>query len=167
MATPVRNCGNCRGFKAEVGTDQCPTSCAWGTEDRMHAWHPAPAAPSGYPDDNPKTILGLTKPSLSSIPPVALFHLGQAMGDGRAKYGPMNWRTDRVSATIYYDAALRHLMAWWDGEERASDSGVHHLAHAMGCLAILLDAQGMGQLNDDRPVAGLLPAFLAANTKKV
>jgi hypothetical protein len=42
-------------------------------------------------------------------------------------------------------------MAWFNGEECAQDSGVHHLAHAMACLAILLDAKTCGKLNDDRP----------------
>lgn len=107
-----------------------------------------------YPDDNPKTAVGLTKPPLSPIPPVALLHLGKAMADGRDKYGQMNWRESKVTYSVYYDAAMRHLMAWWDGEERAKDSGVHHLGHAMACMAILLDAQSVGMLNDDRPVKG-------------
>jgi hypothetical protein len=29
-----------------------------------------------YPDDNPKTVLGLAKPSTFAIPPSALIHLG-------------------------------------------------------------------------------------------
>jgi hypothetical protein len=45
------------------------------------------------------------------------------------------------------------LFAWFDGEEVASDSGVHHLGHAMACLAILLDAQETGNLVDDRPTS--------------
>lgn len=120
----------------------------------------------GYPDDNPKTAIGTTKPPLSCVPPVAIFHMGQAMKDGKEKYGLMNWREHRVSSSVYYDAAMRHLMSWWDGEDRASDSGVHHLAHAMACLAILLDAESTGQLNDDRPIPGMLPEFITANTKK-
>ena len=124
------------------------------------------AEASSYPDDNPKTLIGTTKPTISSIPPVALYHMGQAMADGRQKYGLMNWRDKRVSSSIYYDAALRHLMSWWDGENRAEDSGVHHLAHAMACLGIILVAESSGQLNDDRPTAGMLPEFIVANTKK-
>jgi len=29
---------------------------------------------------------------------------------------------------------------------------VHHLGHALACLAILLDAQEAGMLGDDRPL---------------
>ena len=117
-----------------------------------------------YPDDNPKTQIGVTKPPLSSIPPVGLMHLGQAMENGRQKYGRMNWREKKVTSSIYYDAAMRHLLAWWDGEERAQDSGVHHLGHAMACLAILLDAKSVSMLNDDRPKKGNFSVEVELNT---
>lgn len=73
------------------------------------------------------------------------------MADGARKYGPYNWRGNAVVARIYIDAAMRHLLAWLEGEETAEDSGVHHLGHAMACCAILLDAQETGNLIDDRP----------------
>jgi len=107
-----------------------------------------------YPDDNPKTVIGLSKPSTWAIPGVALLHLGKAMADGMRKYGLMNWRTKKVSSSVYFDAIERHLIAWKDGENLAADSGCHHLAHVMACCAILLDADANGSLNDDRPVAG-------------
>ena len=51
---------------------------------------------ASYPDNNPKTVIGLTKPPIAPIPPVAILHLGQAMSDGRRKYGLMNWREKTV-----------------------------------------------------------------------
>ena len=122
------------------------------------------AVGAAYPDDNPKTIIGLSKPSLIAIPPVALLHLGRAMTDGKNKYGLMNWREKRVSSSIYYDAALRHALAWWDGENFASDSGVHHLAHMMACAAIILDADSVDMLNDDRPKRGDFSSQVIAYT---
>ncbi len=105
-----------------------------------------------YPDGNPKTAAGAAKPKTSAIPPLAIMRLGQAMEDGRRKYGLTNWRGEKVSSSVYFDAAMRHLLAWWDGEDRALDSGVDHLAHVMACCAILIDADSMaGWLNDDRP----------------
>lgn len=112
------------------------------------------ASETTAPDDNPKTAIGLTKPPIHAIPPAALLHLGAAMADGEAKYGLFNWRERNVSSTIYYDAAMRHLMAWWDGERAAPDSGIHHLGHVMACCAILLDAEANGTLNDNRGPAG-------------
>ncbi len=119
-----------------------------------------------YPDDNPKTALGVAKPSMHGVPPVALLHLGSAMADGVRKYGLTNWRDKPVSSSTYYDAALRHLLAWWDGESLAADSGAHHLAHVMACCAILLDAEGCATLNDNRPsVPGPAGRFIAEKTE--
>ena len=101
---------------------------------------------------NPKDLIGRRKVSITKLPPVAMLHGAAAMADGAAKYGAYNWRDKPVLASIYVDACLRHLEAWFDGEEEAGDSKVHHLGHAIGCLAVLLDAQETGNLIDDRPI---------------
>ncbi len=101
---------------------------------------------------NPKDLIGITKVSLTKLPAVAIAHAAHAMMNGVEKYGPYNWRTKQVKASIYIDAALRHIYDWFEGQETATDSGVHHLGHAMACMAILLDAQETGNLVDDRPI---------------
>ncbi len=103
---------------------------------------------------NPKDLVGVKKVSLTKLPPVAVLHAAHALMNGAGKYGPYNWRDKGVRASIYVDACERHLNAWFDGEEQATDSGVHHLGHAIACLAILLDAQEAGMLVDDRPILG-------------
>jgi hypothetical protein len=103
---------------------------------------------------NPKDLLGVKKVSISKLPPVAVLHAAHALMDGAVKYGPYNWREKKVIAHIYIDACKRHLDAWFDGEQEASDSKVHHLGHAIACLAIILDAEASGNLIDDRPAAG-------------
>jgi hypothetical protein len=120
------------------------------------------------PDTNPKSVFGIRKPPLSAIPPSAIIHLGQAMQDGRLKYGLMNWREHSVAASVYYDACMRHLMAWWDGEDNARDSGHHHLAHAMACCAVILDAmeQADEKFIDDRPVEGACADVIAKLTRE-
>ena len=77
--------------------------------------------------------------------------------DGAVKYGPFNWREHGVAASVYVGAALRHLLDYWDGEELARDSKKPHLAHALACLAILVDATENGTLVDDRPLPGAAP----------
>jgi len=118
-------------------------------------------------DTNPKTIYGKAKPAISLIPAPSLVHIADAFRDGAIKYGPANWRNDPVSVTTYTDAALRHVFAWFDGEEVAEDSGVHHLAHAAACLCILMDAQEQSTLVDDRPTKGRTSAVLKRLTKKL
>jgi hypothetical protein len=120
---------------------------------------------TALPDDNPKTRFGVAKPSVTLIPGPALIHCALAFRDGATKYGPANWRVDPVTASTYTDAAFRHLLDYWDGEDRASDSKVLHLAHAMACLAILIDAQEQGTLKDDRPTKGSTPRVIEENTR--
>jgi hypothetical protein len=101
---------------------------------------------------NPKDLIGVQKVSITKLPPAAILHAAHAMMNGAEKYGAYTWRAKEVKASIYVDAALRHLYAWFEGQEVATDSLVHHLGHAMACMAILLDAQETGNLVDDRPV---------------
>lgn len=101
---------------------------------------------------NPKAGQGAKKFSLRHLPLPAAIEVNRALEDGVWKYGAANWRITGVDASVYVDACMRHLLQWYDGsQERASDSGVHNLGHAMACLAILIDAQANGQLIDDRP----------------
>jgi len=109
---------------------------------------------TSLPDDNPKSACGAEKAPLNLVPPPALLELAWAMKDGADKYGAYNWREKHVSASVYQAAALRHLLAWWQRHDTDASSGAHHLAHAMACCAILLDAMHHGVFNDDRPGAG-------------
>lgn len=113
----------------------------------------------GYPDNNPKTLLGVQKVPMHLVPPSAKIALAEAFADGAKKYGPYNWREKKVSASIYIAAAQRHMDAWWDGEELSKDALVHHINHAMACLAIIKDAMSIGMLNDDRPFKGAAAAL--------
>ena len=120
------------------------------------------------PDEgtNLKDLLGIRKVQLDLVPPTAVIYLALAMQDGARKYGPFNWRSKKVKASIYHAAALRHLLAWFDGEELAADSGKPHLAHALACLAILVDAKETGNLVDDRPLPGAAARLVALFEKK-
>lgn len=109
--------------------------------------------PSAYPDGNPKSLQGAKKYDLMYLPLTAEIEVNRALEDGAKKYGKANWRLTGVSATVYLNAAARHIKQYNEGQERASDSGVHNLGHAMACLAIILDAAANGKLIDDRPEA--------------
>lgn len=116
---------------------------------------------SGYPDNNPKTAIGVTKVPLHLVPPSAKHYLALALADGARKYGPYNWREHEISVSVYKAAAERHLDAFWDGENVAPDSRIHHVAHAMACCALILDAFTLGKLKDDRPLTGATPRLQA------
>lgn len=100
---------------------------------------------------NPKDAIGSKKAGISNVPAQVVAELGLAMLEGAAKYGRHNYRIAGVRASVYYDAAMRHLMAWWEGEDIDPDSGLPHVVKAMACLAVLRDAQINNKLIDDRP----------------
>ena len=110
----------------------------------------APAV-AGYPDDNPKTIYGEAKFRISDTPVNSIRLLGLVHNNGATKYGTLNWREHTVSASVYYNAAWRHMAAWYEGEDLDPESGLPHLAHVMACMSIVLDAEKFDKLNDDRP----------------
>lgn len=57
---------------------------------------------------------------------------------GAEKYGDDNYLHVDNANERYYDAAMRHITAWREGELRDQDTGESHLAHAMCCLLMLL-----------------------------
>lgn len=73
---------------------------------------------------------------------------------GARKYGPYNWRTNAVRHAVYIEAAMRHLAAALDGEKKDPESGRPHEAHAMACMAIILDSMHCGNLINDLPRPG-------------
>jgi hypothetical protein len=103
---------------------------------------------------NPKDIAGSDKIPLHLWPTTASALGSLALLDGALKYGRTNYRAVGVRASIYYDAMNRHMNAWFEGEDADPSSGLPHLAHALACIAILVDSEAAGKLNDDRMIAG-------------
>jgi hypothetical protein len=114
-----------------------------------------PVASVELKPSNPKDLIGSDKLPLHLWPETATATGCLALLDGNLKYGRTNWRAAGVKASIYFDALKRHINAWFDeGEDDDLDSGLPHLAHALACLAILVDAKAAGKLTDDRLIRG-------------
>lgn len=47
---------------------------------------------------------------------------------GAEKYGDNNWKQG-ATWSRYFSALMRHLWAWWRGEDIDPESGFNHLAH--------------------------------------
>lgn len=116
---------------------------------------------------NPKDIVGSGKLPLHLWPSTATALGCLAFLEGALKYGRSNFREVGVRASIYVDAAKRHLDAWFEGEECAPDSGLPHLANALACVAIIVDAQAAGKLADDRNITGGYRALVESITPHV
>ena len=74
----------------------------------------------------------------------------RVMAFGARKYGRGNWEHGMAWSRLYA-ATMRHLTAWWRGEDKDAETGLPHLAHA-GCCVCFLIAYGIRSVgNDDRP----------------
>jgi len=100
---------------------------------------------------NPKDLVGSKKVPLSTLPWRVLWRVGLAMLEGMVKYGRHNYRVAGVRNSVYFDSTMRHVGAWWEGEDIDPDSGFHHLDKAIAGLMVLRDAQLNGMCTDDRP----------------
>jgi hypothetical protein len=131
-----------------------------------HYFYPFDQSEAVTKPSNPKDVIGSTKPPLHHIPCGPLFQIGGALLSGACKYGAHNWRVVGVRSDVYYDAMLRHVMQWWEGEEIDKESGMPHLAHAAACCVILLDAEAQNKLTDNRPPKGNNPSEAVADQIK-
>lgn len=104
-----------------------------------------------YKDTNPKDAVGIRKAPFSTMSAPVLAEVGLAMLEGARKYGRHNYRVSGVRYSVYYDAAIRHLTSWWEGEDLDPDSGLHHLVKAIACLLVMRDSIRIGNAVDDRP----------------
>lgn len=100
---------------------------------------------------NPKDAVGSKKVSMSVLPANVLMEVALGLQEGALKYGRHNYRAVGVRASVYYDATLRHLMAFWEGEDIDPDSQLSHVTKAISSLIVLRDSMLRGNWTDDRP----------------
>lgn len=102
-------------------------------------------------DTNPKDAIGVRKLPIGLVPSTGINLAAVAFLEGAMKYGRYNWRVAGVKTSIYYDAAMRHMEKYWNGEECDWETEVPHLASALACIMIIVDAKACHKLADDRP----------------
>jgi hypothetical protein len=102
-------------------------------------------------DTNPKDSIGIKKTPMSVLPAQVLMECGLGLFEGDRKYGRSNYRVAGVRASVYYDALMRHIMQWWEGEDIDADSGLSHVTKALTSLMVLRDAMMNDMWTDDRP----------------
>jgi hypothetical protein len=90
------------------------------------------------------------KMRLDLINPVALAEIAAVRSFGATKYADWDWCKGR-DWSDYYAAVLRHMLAWYAGEDNDLESGLPHLAHAATTLTFLLEFAHTGAGTDNRP----------------
>lgn len=95
-----------------------------------------------------KTDTGKARWSLLPIQP--LRDAIDVLEFGSKRYGDYNWRKG-FEWTAMYNATLRHLTSWFEGEDIADDSRLPHLAHALVNIMFLLVFRDTHKELDNRP----------------
>ena len=102
-------------------------------------------------ETNPKDALGIKKVPFSCVPANVIAEIALGLMEGARKYGKHNYRVIGVRGTVYYDAAIRHLTQWLEGEDLDPESGLNHITKALSCLTVMRDAMLNDKFIDDRP----------------
>jgi hypothetical protein len=89
------------------------------------------------------------KPGMNLLSREALEQIALVMDFGKDKYAAHNWRKG-FAWSRPLSAALRHIMAFNDGEDKDPESGLSHLAHAACCIMFLLEFEKTHKELDDR-----------------
>lgn len=55
---------------------------------------------------------------------------------GSQKYDDDNWM--KIDKKRYFSALHRHIKAWYCGERDDSETGMHHMAHAICCALFIM-----------------------------
>lgn len=135
------------------GVDMSDTVRGDGPSLKDGVWkQPKPAVPASSPEQ-PETG-GLKhddgKLRWDLLPTDSTREIVSVLTMGCKKYGARNWEKG-LDYSRFYAALLRHLSAWWEGEDKDPESGLSHLAH-VACNAVFLLTfviRGVGK--DDRP----------------
>lgn len=144
-----KDCSTCAHGGLSLPPEPC-FSCDSGNDQWVACGAPVAPLPTSK-ETNPKDAIGISKAPMSTVSAAVLAEVGVAMLEGASKYGRHNYRAAGVRSSVYYDATMRHLMAWWEGEDTDPDSGMSHVTKAITSLVVLRDAMVQGMCADDRP----------------
>lgn len=114
-----------------------------------------PAIAESLKATNPKDAVATDKVPLHFVSGIVKAYASLAHFLGNIKYGAWNYRAGGARASVYLSALQRHMDAWQEGEKYDPVDGTPHLANALACINILIEASENGNLTDDRPPSKL------------
>ena len=110
---------------------------------RTDDWEPVPEGHAPKFDSN-KTRVDL-------LPVQPMLDIADVFGYGALKYFANSYREgETVAWSRTYGSIMRHLMAFWSGQDVDPESGKSHLAHAGTQLMILMEHVHHNKDKDDR-----------------
>jgi Domain of unknown function (DUF5664) len=88
------------------------------------------------------------KLQFSLLPPKSIKETIRVLQYGAEKYEVGNWKVVPNAKQRYFDAAMRHLWAYNEGEVLDPETGLSHLAHAICSIMFILELNLEEQKND-------------------
>lgn len=76
------------------------------------------------------------KHNIGLLDPKFILDIVKVLEFGASKYGTWNWENG-LQYTRLYNASMRHLLAWYQGEDLDQESNHSHLLHAICNLYFL------------------------------
>lgn len=89
------------------------------------------------------------KEPLALLSTVWLLGVARVMGFGAVKYAAHNWRQGLQRSRLV-SAAMRHILAYNEGEDKDPETGLSHLDHASCCLMFAREMHETHSELDDR-----------------
>lgn len=84
------------------------------------------------------------------VPPSAIKAIASVLEYGANKYTERNWEKG-ANYSVPYASLMRHLLAFWSGEDNDPESGLPHTYHILMNAAMLVEYEQLDKSLDDRP----------------
>ena len=84
------------------------------------------------------------------LAPEFLDATAQVLKFGANKYSERNWELG-MDWSRPFSALMRHMWAWWRGEQTDPETGMSHLWHGACCIMFLVAYETRNTGKDDRP----------------
>ena len=117
------------GYSEDVYPKTCPIHNIEYISE-CHLCYKESKADTGLKYDKGKLLMTLVQPSF-------VRGVAEVLTFGANKYKPNSWQTVEDAKRRYEDALYRHWLAYLDGEQVDSESGLEHLKH-LACNAMFL-----------------------------
>ena len=97
------------------------------------------------------------KAPIHLVAPSVMVAIAEAAGYGADVYGARNWERGHAYS-ITYSSLMRHLLAWWSGEDDDPKSGLPHSYHIAWNAQALIETERritdetLSDELDDRPI---------------
>lgn len=86
---------------------------------------------------------------IDMVPTSLIYAVARVFEEGAKKYEKDNWRRG-MSHSKVYGCAMRHMLKWFEGQDKDKETGLSHLWHVATNIAMLIEYEKTCPELDDR-----------------